>query len=175
MQPRLRLTIAAGGTDRAYATVLILLGLGWTGFHWLGCQCRRTTGSAIGRYSDAGFVRCRAADHLVAAVDYAPVVGPGADAAICAGRGVAARSENALLQQSVAALAEQLESARTAMRDQGQSLQQHGLDAAKRMHDSSSKLSASVERIVTANASLSQSGETAMQRMDGFARRFAAR
>ena len=157
---------AAGGSDGLYAAALILLGLGWTGF--------------LGWTSSGGGVRVPPLSELPMLV--LSLAGPLTILLLLwimrllSGRvrtkqfarvAAALRAENASLQKSVAALAEQLEGARTAMRDQGQNLQQHGLDAAKRMQDSSSNLSASVERIVAANASLAQSGETAMQRMDG--------
>lgn len=80
---------------------------------------------------------------------------------------VALRRENDLLSESVAGLAAQLEAARTAMHQQGQSLQQFGLDAAARLHEGSNSLAASADQIANANAKLAQSGETAMQRMDG--------
>lgn len=155
-----------GGSDRLYAAVLVLLGLGWTGFVlWTGTAGGQRPPqladvSMLG-LSIAGPVTIlfllwlvRMLSGRVRTQQFARVA-------------AALRAENALLQQSVQALAEQLESARNAMREQGQSLQQHGLDAAKRMHDSSSKLSTSVDRIVAANANLSQSSDTAMQRMDG--------
>ena len=157
---------ASGGSDRVYAALLILLGLGWTAF--------------LGWTASDGGIRAPVTSELPMLV--LSLAGPLTILLLLwimrllSGRvrtkqfarvAAALRAENVALQQSVAALAEQLESARTAMRDQGQNLQQHGLDAAKRMQDSSSKLSASVDRIVAANASLAQSGETAMQRMDG--------
>ncbi|MBA4748066.1 MAG: hypothetical protein H2056_05070, partial [Sphingopyxis sp.] len=154
------------GSDRLYATILIVLGLGWTGFiAWMasagGQRAPLMADVPMLGLSIAGPVTIlfllwlvRMLSGRVRTQQFARVA-------------AALRAENALLQQSVAALAEQLESARVAMRDQGQSLQQHGLDAAKRMHDSSSKLSGSVDRIVAANASLTQTSDTAMQRMDG--------
>ncbi len=157
---------AGGSTDGFYAAVLMLLGLGWTAF--------------LGWTASGGGVRVPPLSELPMLV--LSLAGPLTILLLLwimrllSGRvrtkqfarvAAALRAENAALQQSVAALAEQLEAARNAMRDQGQNLQQHGLDAAKRMQDSSSKLSASVDRIVAANASLAQSGETAMQRMDG--------
>lgn len=157
---------AGAGTDGLYAAVLMLLGLAWTAF--------------IGWMASGGGVRVPPLSELPMLV--LSLAGPLTILLLLwimrllSGRvrtkqfarvAAALRAENAALQQSVAALAEQLEGARNAMRDQGQSLQQHGLDAAKRMQDSSVKLSASVDRIVTANANLAQSGETAMQRMDG--------
>ena len=77
------------------------------------------------------------------------------------------RHQSDLLNRSVAALAAQLESARTAMQDQGQALQQFGLDAAARLHDGSRSLAASADQVAAANASVAQSGEAAMARMDG--------
>lgn len=157
---------AAGSTDGFYAAVLMLLGLGWTAF--------------LGWTASGGGVRVPPLTELPMLV--LSLAGPLTILLLLwimrllSGRvrtkqfarvAAALRAENAALQQSLAALAEQLEGARNAMRDQGQNLQQHGLDAAKRMQDSSSKLSASVDRIVAANANLAQSGETAMQRMDG--------
>lgn len=156
----------SGDGDRVYGAVLILLGLGWTGFiGWVASAGGRTVPPMADIpmlvLSVAGPVTIlfllwlvRMLSGRVRTQQFARVA-------------ASLRAENLLLQQSVAALAEQLNNAQAAMRDQGQSLQQYGLDAAKRMHDSSGKLSASVERIVAANASLSQSGETAMQRMDG--------
>lgn len=77
------------------------------------------------------------------------------------------RAENAALGVSVAALASQLESARQAMHEQGQSLQNYGLDAAARMSDSSRSLATSAELVAAANADVARSSDTAMARMDG--------
>lgn len=77
------------------------------------------------------------------------------------------RHENDALNQSVSALAAQLDTVRTAMKEQGQELTQFGLDAAARMHESSSSLAASATAISDANARIAQSGDTAMQRMEG--------
>ena len=79
----------------------------------------------------------------------------------------ALRHENAALQSSLAALAAQLETARAAVQDQGQALQRFGVDAAARLDESSGGLTVSMERIAAANNSLSQSSDTAMQRMEG--------
>jgi hypothetical protein len=77
------------------------------------------------------------------------------------------RQENVRLQQSLSGLMAQLNDARSAMQDQGQALQRFGIDAAARMQESSSGLTGSMERIAAANSSLSQSSDTAMQRMEG--------
>jgi len=77
------------------------------------------------------------------------------------------RRENIRLQESLASLMSQIDGARGAMQDQGQALQRFGIDAAARLQESSTGLTGSMERIAAANASLSLSSDTAMQRMEG--------
>ena len=79
----------------------------------------------------------------------------------------ALRQENEALTASVGALAGQLDAARGALAEQGQALQNYGLDAAARLHDSSASLTASADKLTAAHDRMAASGNVAQQRMDG--------
>src|SRR3546814_7574667 len=64
-------------------------------------------------------------------------------------------------------LGQHLADARQQLSDQARIVQQLGLDAAARLHESSDRLASNASVIANANDQLARSGDVAMQRMDG--------
>src|SRR3546814_1239277 len=79
----------------------------------------------------------------------------------------ALRSENAALGESMRSLGQHLADARQQLSDQATLVQQLGLDAAARLHESSDRLACNASEIATAHDPLARSGDVALQRMDG--------
>src|SRR3546814_7364894 len=78
----------------------------------------------------------------------------------------ALRSENAALGESMRSLGQHLADARQQLSDQATLVQQLGLDAAARLHESSDRLASNASVIANANHQLARSGDVAMTRMD---------
>src|SRR3546814_17278495 len=83
----------------------------------------------------------------------------------------ALRSENATLGESLRSLGQHLADAQQQLSDQARIVQQLGLDAAARLHESSDWLARNASLIANENDQLTRSGSVPMQRL---ARRLAA-
>jgi hypothetical protein len=152
--------------DRLIASLLLLAALGWCGLvGWIASN-GGTRVPPLGAWPQLGLTLAGPLA-VVLLLWIARLLSSRARTAQFGAAARALRSENLALTASVAGLADQLAAARAAMQEQGQALQQFGLDAAARLHDSSSSLRASADHIVTANQRLAVSGETAHQRMEG--------
>src|SRR3546814_18454379 len=79
----------------------------------------------------------------------------------------ALRSENATLGESLRSLGQHLADAQQQLSDQARIVQQLGLDAAARLHESSDRLASNASVIANANNQLARSGDDTRQRMDG--------
>ena len=79
----------------------------------------------------------------------------------------ALRDENQALGQSMHSLSLHLADAQKQLAEQAKIVQQLGLDAVARLHESSDKLASNASVIANANDQLARSGDVAMQRMDG--------
>ncbi|PAL20798.1 hypothetical protein [Sphingopyxis sp. GW247-27LB] len=79
----------------------------------------------------------------------------------------ALRDENQALGLSMHSLSLHLADAQKQLAEQAKIVQQLGLDAVARLHESSDKLASNASVIANANDQLARSGDVAMQRMDG--------
>ncbi|NJS13635.1 MAG: hypothetical protein HC788_02225 [Sphingopyxis sp.] len=157
---------AAPAFDRVVGPLLMMLGIGWTSLvGWIASNGGQTM-PALAEVPALGLTLAGPLALLMLAWIVRLLSGRVRTAQF-AKAAAALRHENGQLQQTVARLMEQLTGARGAMQDQGQALQRFGVDAAARLQESSTGLTGSMERIAAANASLSQSSDTAMQRMEG--------
>lgn len=77
------------------------------------------------------------------------------------------RDENEALTATLAALGRHLSDAQRQLQEQASELQQLGIDAAARLHDSSGQLRASADGVSAAQQQLAQSGTVAAQRLEG--------
>ena len=146
--------------------LLILLGIGWTGF-------------ALAVATD-GFARSPAladAPTLVAtiampltllAVLWMALLRSGrSEQARFARVATALREENLALNQSMHSLGLHLADAQKQLGEQAKIVQQLGLDTVMRLNESSDKLASNASVIANAHDQLARSGDVALQRMDG--------
>ncbi|HEV7340125.1 MAG TPA: hypothetical protein VGN68_00675 [Sphingopyxis sp.] len=152
--------------DRVAPALLVLLGIGWTGF-------------ALSVATD-GFARSPAladAPSLIAtiampltllAVLWMVLLRSGrSEQARFARVATALREENLALNQSMHSLGLHLADAQRQLGEQAKLVQQLGFDTVMRLNESSDKLASNASVIANAHDQLARSGDVAMQRMDG--------
>lgn len=152
--------------DRLIAPLLIVTGLAWTGF----CVWDATGafGTAIDRATLPPLIATISMPLTLLGVLWLSILRSGsAEQNRFVKLAAGLRSENDALNQSMQALGQHLADARRQLAEQATAVQQLGLDAATRLHDSSSKLSSSAQVIADANDKLAASGDIAFQRMEG--------
>ncbi len=157
---------ASAWRDRFAPVLLVLLGIGWTGF-------------ALSVATD-GFARSPAlgdAPTLVATIAmpltlltvlWMALLRSGrSEQARFARVASALREENLALNQSMHSLGLHLADAQKQLGEQAKIVQQLGLDTVMRLNESSDKLASNASVIANAHDQLARSGDVALQRMDG--------
>jgi hypothetical protein len=152
--------------DRIAPALLILLGLGWTGFAAAMATDRFARAPAMTEWP--GLIATIAMPLTLLAVLWMALLRSSrSEQARFARVAAALREENAALNQSMHSLGLHLADAQRQLAEQANIVQQLGLDTVARLTESSDKLATNASVIANAHDQLARSGDVAMQRMDG--------
>ena len=152
--------------DRIAPALLVLLGVGWTGF-----ALAAATGNLarMPTFTDWPVLIATIAMPLtLLAVLWMALLRSGrSEQARFARVASALRAENLALNQSMHSLGLHLADAQRQLGEQAKVVQQLGLDTVMRLNESSDKLASNASVIANAHDQLARSGDVALQRMDG--------
>lgn len=152
--------------DRIAPALLVLLGIGWTGF-----ALAAATGNFARTPAFADWpvlIATIAMPLTLLAVLWMALLRSGrSEQARFARVASALRAENLALNQSMHSLGLHLADAQKQLSDQAKVVQQLGLDTVMRLSESSDKLASNASVIANAHDQLARSGDVALQRMDG--------
>ncbi|MGH6650500.1 MAG: hypothetical protein ACREB7_05130 [Sphingopyxis sp.] len=152
--------------DRVAPALLILLGLGWTGFAAMAATDGFTRAPAMAEWP--GLIATIAMPLTLLAVLWMALLRSSrSEQARFARVAAALRDENAALNQSMHSLGLHLADAQRQLAEQATLVQQLGLDTVARLTESSDKLATNASVIANAHDQLARSGDVALQRMDG--------
>ena len=159
---------ASGSTfrDRVAPALLILLGLGWTGFAAMAATDSFARAPAMTEWP-ALIATIAMPLTLLAVLWMALLRSSRSEQARFARVAAALRDENAALNQSMHSLGLHLADAQRQLGEQAMLVQQLGLDTVARLTESSDKLATNASVIANAHDQLARSGDVALQRMDG--------
>lgn len=152
--------------DRVAPVLLILLGIGWTGFAIAVATDGLTRGPALNDWS-ALIATITMPLTLLAVLWMALLRSSRSEQARFARVASALREENIALNQSMHSLGLHLADAQKQLGEQAKIVQQLGLDTVTRLGESSDKLASNASVIANAHDQLARSGDVALQRMDG--------
>ncbi|GEM_PF-881932 len=152
--------------DRVAPVLLILLGIGWTGFALAVATDGLTRGPALNDWS-ALIATITMPLTLLAVLWMALLRSSRSEQARFARVASALREENIALNQSMHSLGLHLADAQKQLGEQAKIVQQLGLDTVTRLGESSDKLASNASVIANAHDQLARSGDVALQRMDG--------
>ncbi len=152
--------------DRIAPALLVLLGVGWTGFAFAAATGNLARMPA---FTDWPVLIATIAMPLtLLAVLWMALLRSGrSEQARFARVASALRAENLALNQSMHSLGLHLADAQRQLGEQAKVVQQLGLDTVMRLNESSDKLASNASVIANAHDQLARSGDVALQRMDG--------
>jgi hypothetical protein len=152
--------------DRVAPALLILLGIGWTGFAIAVATDGLTRGPALTEWS--ALIATIAMPLTLLAVLWMTLLRSSrSEQARFARVASALRDENIALNQSMHSLGLHLADAQKQLGEQARIVQQLGFDTVARLGESSDKLASNASVIANAHDQLARSGDVALQRMDG--------
>jgi len=152
--------------DRIAPALLILLGVGWTGFTLAIATDRFARSPALSDWPT--LIATIAMPLTLLAVLWMVLLRSSrSEQARFARVASALREENLALNQSMHSLGLHLADAQKQLGEQARIVQQLGLDTVMRLGESSDKLASNASVIANAHDQLARSGDVALQRMDG--------
>lgn len=152
--------------DRIAPALLILLGVGWTGFTLAVATDRFARSPALSDWPT--LIATIAMPLTLLAVLWMVLLRSSrSEQARFARVASALREENLALNQSMHSLGLHLADAQKQLGEQARIVQQLGLDTVMRLGESSDKLASNASVIANAHDQLARSGDVALQRMDG--------
>jgi len=152
--------------DRIAPALLILLGVGWTGFTLVIATNRFARSPALSDWPT--LIATIAMPLTLLAVLWMVLLRSSrSEQARFARVASALREENLALNQSMHSLGLHLADAQKQLGEQARIVQQLGLDTVMRLGESSDKLASNASVIANAHDQLARSGDVALQRMDG--------
>ena len=157
---------ASAWRDRVAPAMLVLLGIGWTGFALAVATDGFARSPALADWPT--LVATIAMPLTLLAVLWMALLRSGrSEQARFARVASALRDENLALNQSMHSLGLHLADAQKQLGEQAKIVQQLGLDTVMRLGESSDKLASNASVIANAHDQLARSGDVALQRMDG--------
>lgn len=152
--------------DRTAPALLLLLGIGWTGFALAASTGNFARSPAFAEWPGLLAVIAMPLTLLVV-LWMALLRSSRSEQARFARVATALRSENMALNQSMHSLGLHLVDAQRQLGEQGKLIQNMGLDTVARLNESSDKLASNASVIANAHDQLARSSDVALQRMDG--------
>ncbi|MBJ7439710.1 MAG: hypothetical protein JHD35_11890 [Sphingopyxis sp.] len=152
--------------DRIAPALLILLGVGWTGFTLAIATDSFARGPALADWPTLVATIAMPLT-LLAVLWMALLRSSRSEQARFARVASALREENLALNQSMHSLGLHLADAQKQLGEQAKIVQQLGFDTVMRLNESSDKLASNASVIANAHDQLARSGDVALQRMDG--------
>ncbi|WP_293697016.1 MULTISPECIES: hypothetical protein [unclassified Sphingopyxis] len=152
--------------DRVAPALLVLVGIGWTGFALSVATDNFARSPALA--DTPSLVATIAMPLTLLAVLWMVLLRSGrSEQARFARVATALREENLALNQSMHSLGLHLADAQKQLGEQAKLVQQLGFDTVMRLNESSDKLASNASVIANAHDQLARSGDVALQRMDG--------
>jgi hypothetical protein len=152
--------------DRVVPALLVLSGIGWTGFALSVATDNFAHGPALA--DTPSLIATIAMPLTLLAVLWMVLLRSGrSEQARFARVAAALREENLALNQSMHSLGLHLADAQKQLGEQAKLVQQLGFDTVMRLNESSDKLASNASVIANAHDQLARSGDVALQRMDG--------
>jgi hypothetical protein len=159
-------SVPSAWRDRIAPALLVLLGIGWTGFALAVATGNFARGPALADWP-ALVATIAMPLTLLAVLWMALLRSSRSEQARFARVAAALREENMALNQSMHSLGLHLADAQKQLGEQAKLVQQLGLDTVMRLNESSDKLASNASVIANAHDQLARSGDVALQRMDG--------
>jgi len=157
---------ASAWRDRVAPVLLVLLGIGWTGFALSVATDSFARSPALSDWPT--LIATIAMPLTLLAVLWMVLLRSSrSEQARFARVASALREENLALNQSMHSLGLHLADAQKQLGEQARIVQQLGLDTVMRLNESSDKLASNASVIANAHDQLARSGDVALQRMDG--------